>query len=166
MNMKPYRPKPLSEELKSKARVSSLEYLPGTYPFFTRHAATSGIVPLDFDTTLDDVTDGVDVDISEFRYNFERTPLMLSWYRFAASDLSYDPRSEIYKFPMVRVDDSGTELEQYSTFISSQRKLLRFEREALSAYGSAGTTRIYIKFFLFNDEVFKNVIDRSEYTTT
>ena len=137
------------------SRIRSLQQLPATYPFWTRHATTSGIVYMDFDPTVAQVVDGVDVDISEYKFNLSKTPLMLAWFRFADSNNNYSSTSEIYKYPLVRRNSTGTALESYTCFINSGRKLLRFSRRAITAYGT-GTTRVYIKFFIFDDDPFKN----------
>lgn len=142
------------------SRIQALQQLPATYPFWTRHATTSGIVYMDFDPTVAQVIDGVDVDISEYKFNLSKTPLMLAWFRFANSSNTYSDTTEIYKYPLVRRNNSGTALESFTCFINSNRKVLRFTRRAITAYGS-GTTRVYIKFFLFDDDAFKNPNNRT-----
>lgn len=137
------------------SRIRSLQQLPATYPFWTRHATTSGIVYMDFDPTVAQVEDGVDVDISEYKFNISKSPLILCWFRFADSSNNYTDTTEIYKYPLLRRNSSGTVLESFTVFINSSRKLLRFYRTAVTPYGT-GTTRIYIKFFLFDDDPFKN----------
>jgi hypothetical protein len=142
------------------SRIRSLQQLPATYPFWTRHATTSGIVYMDFDPTVAQVVDGVDVDISEYKFNLSKTPLMLAWFRFADSSNNYSSTTDIYKYPLVRRNSSGTALESFTCFINSSRKLLRFSRRAITAYGT-GTTRVYIKFFIFDDDPFKNPNNRT-----
>jgi hypothetical protein len=132
-------------------RLAAKQQLPGANPFWTRHATTSGIVPLNFDTNAAaGVQDGVDVDVSEGDYNFEKTPLLLAWFRFANADSTYSDSTAIYRYPL---EIGGGSFEQ---FISADRKLLRFYRRSITPSGVATPTRIYIKFFIFDDDPFKN----------
>lgn len=139
-------------DLKKNARPSTLDFLPGKYPFWTRHASASGLAYIDYDPSTTYVQDGVDIDINEFRYNFNKTPKMLSWFRRSDDSLQYTDTTTIYKMPTYAPDAI------YQGFVDSSRQLLRFSRRALAGVGSSTTERIYIKFFLFDDEVF-NTID-------
>lgn len=158
MQMKPLRPKPFMEDLKRNARPSTLDFLPGKYPFWTRHASASGLAYIDYDPSNTYVQDGVDIDINEFRYNFTKTPKMLAWFRRSDDNLEYDDSTPIYKMPTYAPD------AVYQGFIDASRKLLRFSRRALVGVGSPTTERIYIKFFLFDDEVFNTIENTVDYT--
>lgn len=141
-------------------RIKTRMQLPATYPFWTNHASSSGIVYLDFDPTVAQVQDGVDIDISEYKYNFSKTPLVLAWFRFANSDLTYSNTTEIYKYPIVRRNTSGVALEAFTMYVDATSKILRFSRRSVSSYGTI-PLRIYIKFLMFDDEPFKNPITRT-----
>jgi len=155
--MKPLKPRPLVDDLKRNARPSTLDFLPGKYPFWTKHASASGLAHIDYDPSLTYVQDGVDIDINEFRYNFSKTPKMLAWFRKADSFLDYSETTPIYKMPTFAPDAI------YTGFIDANRKLLRFSRRSLSGSGGSTTERIYIKFFLFDDEVFNTIENNVDY---
>lgn len=139
--------KPLTEDLLVNARPSSLDFLPSKYPFWTRHASASGVAYIDYDPSLTFVLDGVDIDINEFRYKFDKTPKLMAWFRRSDSLLGYSNTTKIYKMPTFAPDAN------YRGFIDSERKLLRFTRRSLSGTGGSTTERIYIKFLLFDDGI-------------
>ena len=153
--MEGYDPKPILEDLKKNARPSTLSLLPGKYPFWSRHASATGMCYIDFDPSLTYINDGVDIDINELNYNFPRTPKMLAWIRWADSALNYTDSTSIYKMPTFAPD------AVYNGFIDSERKLLRFSRITLSGNGVSRTERIYIRFFLFDDDVFQSIEGRT-----
>lgn len=154
---RPLKPIPLSEALRNNFRISTLDLLPGVYPFWSRHAALTGMTWLDFTTSSGGgVRNSVTIDLSDSDFNFTQTPLILAWFRDANADLTYSDSTPIYRFPIVRRNTSGVELESFNTSFFADYDQLYFVRHGITAYGSAGTKRIYIKFFLFKDDAFLN----------
>lgn len=149
--------KSLKDALQQNARPSSLEFLPGQYPFWTRHAVFTGMTYLDYDTTVLSRVDVV-ISLDDADIKFQNTPLILSWLRDADSALNYTNTTPIYRFPIVRRNSStGVEQESFNNGFFVENGSLYFVRHGINTFGSAGTTRTYIKFFLFDDDAFLNI---------
>jgi hypothetical protein len=150
-----YTPEALSKALQRNARPTETQFLPAPYPFWTRHAAFTGMTWLDFDPSALSRVD-VRINLDESDVKFDRTPLLLAWLRDANDDLSYSDETPIYRFPCVR-----DERESFNNGFFTDNTTLYFVRHSGDVYGSSGTKRVYIKFYVFNDDAYLNPDNRS-----
>lgn len=133
-------------------RVAAHQQLPGAFPFWERNCALSGMTWIDFNPTVVANRSAVEISLSN---KFKNTPLILSWFRAANSDLSYSDSTPIYKFP------GNDGYASFNSSFFSTNNTLRFARHSITAYGTSTTYRVYIKFFLFTDDAFINPIDNT-----
>jgi len=147
--------RPLWKSLEENARPSSLNFLPAPYPFWTRHAAFTGMTYLDYNSSVISRVSVV-IDTTDGGHNFAKTPLVLTWVRDSDSSLNYTTSTAIYKFPIIRRNSSGVAIESFNTSFFSATNQLYFVRHSITAFGTSATKRVYIKFFLFDDDPFLN----------
>lgn len=143
-------------------RLQNRDILPAPYPFWTRHAAFTGMAYIDYNPFTITGFDTVNVSLGASKIKFTKAPLVMAWCRDAASDLSYSDVTQVFKVGTVRRNSSGTALDIISG--STSKTNVSFSRTAASAYGLNITYRVYIKFFIFSDEPNLNQAEGTVYT--
>lgn len=141
-------------------RLKNSDILPSPYPFWTRHAALNGMVFMDYNYSGSSLTShSIRVNFNEVKARFDRTPLVIAWARYGISsntpeDLEYSDTSIIYKMPFTR----GSEHFR----VRSNANSIQFDRQGL-ATGDGMWHRVYFRFFVFSDDGFLNVAERTTF---
>ena len=161
---KPQREK--TEGQSTVRRLKNSDILPSPYPFWTRHAALNGMVSFDYNYSGSGLSSqSVRFNFNETKARFDRTPLVIAWARFGQEgvnpeDLEYSETSVIYKMPFTLLGAVNNPTEHFR--MRANANSIQFDRQGLVS-GDGLWHRVYFRFFVFSDDSFLNVAERTTF---